>query len=531
LFIYYNSSIRSIIIQCRNDKHIEIINLSKLKKIILKNKKKIAFLLPYYEGRNHSEFLGVGYLSQVLLTKGYDTLIFDEDAICYLMEKKNAENTFDSSRQFIFKKLSDYNPDVICVTINTANYTNSLSLLRFIRKRFVGIKIIVGGPHITSSWATFKMYHKNLFDVAIIGEGEQTLLDVCNRLFKKKSLNVTNGAILSASNTNNLIANQLINKLDDLPFPDREGFYKIFSNKEYPIIEKNYQDVFYSFLPGFRDKKYARIVGSRGCAFACDFCSPSILWKNNHTGIPVRRIRNPKKVVDEIEFLYQKKYRAFYFDDPTFPFKSEPDFYKTMISEFKKRNIHIKWSAPTRSDELSKEILQELYDSGFTYTYFGLETDKKEKLINLGKCFDIEHSLNAIKWCDEIGIHCDVSYQVGVPGDNLDSIIKSIQWLEKHGLQKKSFFSIAAIWPETPLAIRYGLTSDDFEPETDKKKFEARGLYFFEPGNPQIERYYSNCSGNFHFIDEATAIQIKYYLMDAGFIKRFDNKKIISAKD
>lgn len=486
------------------------------------NNRRVAFLIPYYEGRNHNQFLGIGYLSQVLLTNGYDTLIFDEDAICYLMERNNAGNALDSSRQFIFEKLSEYEPDVICVSVNTANYPNSLRLLSFIRNRFPGMSVIVGGPHITSSWKTFKKYHNNLFDMAIIGEGEKTLLEVCNRLFKKRSLLGTDGVILSASSTSTLIARQLINKLDDLPFPDRKGFYKIFSEIEYQIIEEHYQDVFYSFLPGFKDEKYARIVGSRGCSFACDFCSPSILWKNNHTGKPVRRIRDPKRVVDEIEYLYHQNYRAFYFDDPTFPFKSEPEFYTTMISEFKKRNIHVNWSAPTRSDELSKEILQELYDSGFTYTYFGMETDQKEKLMNMEKYFDIEHSLNVIKWCDEIGIHCDVSYQVGLPGDDLDSIIKSIQWLEKHDLQKKSFFSIAAIWPETPLAKKHGINSEDFEPETDKKKLEERGLYFFEPGNPQIERYYSNCTGNFHFIDEKTAIQIKYYLMDAGFIKRFD---------
>jgi len=28
--------------------------------------RRVAMLLPYYEGRNHSQVLGVGYLSQVL---------------------------------------------------------------------------------------------------------------------------------------------------------------------------------------------------------------------------------------------------------------------------------------------------------------------------------------------------------------------------------------------------------------------------------------------------------------------------------
>ncbi len=130
--------------------------------------------------------------------------------------------------------------------------------------------------------------------------------------------------------------------------------------------------------------------------------------------------------------------------------------------------------------------------------------------------------MNLLSACKEIGIHCDVSIQIGLPGETYYSIVKKIQWLEANGLQKNSFFSIAAIWPETPWAIAYGVDSDYFEPTVEKEGLEANGLYYFKPGNPQIERYFSNCSSNFHFIDEETAIRIKYYLMDAGFIKRFD---------
>jgi len=142
----------------------------------------------------------------------------------------------------------------------------------------------------------------------------------------------------------------------------------------------------------------------------------------------------------------------------------------------------------------------------------------------MGKRIDIEKSLNLIRLCKEIGIHCDVSYQIGLPGESFDSIISSIQWLEDQGLQKSSFFSIAAIWPETPWARIYGVKSDDFEPTTDKTSLETNGLFYFNPGNPQIERYFSNCSGNFHFIDEETAIRVKHYLIDSGFIKRFDKQ-------
>lgn len=49
--------------------------------------KRIALLIPYYEGRNHSQFLGVGYLSQMSREADTDTFIIDEDAVFSVMEK------------------------------------------------------------------------------------------------------------------------------------------------------------------------------------------------------------------------------------------------------------------------------------------------------------------------------------------------------------------------------------------------------------------------------------------------------------
>ena len=291
------------------------------------------------------------------------------------------------------------------------------------------------------------------------------------------------------------------------------------------MIDENYRYVFYSHLPGFKGKKFTRIIGSRGCDFSCNFCSPATFWKDPITGKNCRRLRDPIKIVDEIEYLTEHGYEAFYFDDPTFPFLSRPGYYKCLLNEIKKRRLQIAWAAPTRSDELNADILLDLFEAGFTYTYFGLESFRRSALHEMGKKVDIEKSVALVHKCNEIGIHCDVAYQIGLPGENYDSIIDGIQWLAQHGLQKHSFFSIAAIWPGTPWAKSWGIKSYDYEPIANKKSLETKGLYYFEPGIPEIERYYSNCSGNYHFIDKETAINIKHYLIDAGFIKRFDKNK------
>ena len=406
----------------------------------MEKNKKIALLLPYYEGRNHHQFLGIGYLSAVLKKAGYDSLIIDEDAVVFVMEKQQSEAPLISARQYIIEKLKNYCPLIISISINTSNYENSLDLLSLIRKQFPEVQIVVGGPHISTSWKTFFKYHKNLFDIAVIGEGERTFVEICNRISSNTSLEGTYGTVLSSSGVAQYKHRNLIQNLDSLPFPDREGFYKAFPKNIRPIIDENYNCGFYSHLPGFSGKNIQRIVGSRGCDFSCKFCSPSIFWKDPLTGKSCRRLRSPVNIVNEIEYLFEKGYKAFYFDDPTFPFLSKPKFYKSMLSEIKKRGLTINWAAPTRLDELSEDILLELFESGFTYTYFGLETFRNNKLIEMGKRIDIKKSLNIARLCKEIGIHCDVSYQIGLPGDSFDAIIESIQWLEDQGLQKSSFF-------------------------------------------------------------------------------------------
>lgn len=484
--------------------------------------KKIALLLPLYEGRNHSPFLGMGYLSAVLRDAGYRTRIIDEDAVFSLMHEAHPEDPLRLTREFVASSLQDFAPDAIGVTINTTNYERGLELLGLVKEGFPDVPVIVGGPHISTSWRAFKKHHPHLFDVAVVGEGEKTIVEVCHHIFSGRSLDGLPGAVTLRTPNSAFRPPSHIEDLDCLPYPDREGFEKVFSSQEREIIAEHYRKVFYAHLPGFRGKKFARIVGSRGCTFSCSFCSPSVFWRDPLTGRPTRRLRNPRRIADEVESLYKKGYKAFYFDDPTFPFKSYPEFYKTFIDEIRQRNLKINWAAPTRYDELAEEILEELAESGFTYTYFGLETCQAEDLCKMGKATDVGQCLELIKWCNQVGIHCDVSYQIGLPGQGWDKMIKSIQWLEEHGLQKRSFFSLAAVWPETPLAKEFGISSEDFEPDSDKNPLEKRGLYFFKPGNPQIEKYFSNCSGTFHFIDEETAIRVKYYLMDAGFIKRFE---------
>ena len=482
----------------------------------------IAFLLPAYFGSNHSLFLGVAYLVSSVKEKGNNAIVIDEDAINWMYYRTGYENCLEMAEKRVCSEIKKYSTDVICISINTANYINAIRMLKYVREEFPSIYTVVGGPHISTCYKTFHECHKDLYDAAIIGEGEKALCELIQCLKQGKN-NISIPGIYYSNSTQNFVLGKMVD-IDSIPFPDRKAFFEIYNQNEKKYAEENYTRVFYSHLPGF-EKGHARIVASRGCNNNCAFCSPSVYWKNPQNQKAHRRIRNAKLVVDEIELLI-KNVGAIYFDDPSFPIKTDLVFFNEFEKEIKKRKLKFNWGAPICSNEIDYHILDRLQEIGFTYTYFGLENYKVEYLKKFNKNQNINNSLNIIKECQKRNIHCDVSYQIGLPNETKDDIQKSIDWIFSNQIERNTFYSITAIWPETKLAEEYGVKALYYEPEYNKNEFEKRsGLYFYEQGNQLIEQFYSNCSGTYHFIPLELAIETKYYVFDKGLTNRFAKKR------
>ena len=484
---------------------------------------KIAFLLPAYFGSNHSIFLGVGYLVAVLKRKGNKVIVLDEDAIRWVYAKTDEQTSLQLAEVRVINEIKRYSPDVLCVSINTTNYTNALRILKYTRKNFPEIFMVVGGPHISTCYETFSAWHRNLFDAAVIGEGEISLCMLIENL--KRGIHHASIAGICYPDTLTLYTPSKMVDINKLPFPDRESFFEIYNAEERLLAEENYNRVFYSHLPGF-ENGHARIVASRGCYNECPFCSPAVYWRNPKNFRPCRRVRKATFIVDEIEQLLSKGVKAIFFDDPTFPIKSDMKFFLEFEREILMRDLKFNWGAPICITEVDYKILDRLQKLGFTFTYFGLENYKASVLKNFRKNPNLMRCLRLIAECSAKGIHCDAAYQIGLPNESFDDIKRSIDWIFKNNLERNTFYSITAIWPKTELAKQYNVTPDCYEPEFNKKIFEqTSGLFFYEQGNPIIEPFYSNCSGTYHFIPMELAIEIKYYMFDSGLTNRFDKKR------
>lgn len=480
---------------------------------------RVTFLLPAYFGSNHSLFLGVGYLAAAVKSQGNQAIVIDEDAITWIYARDGNPGALEKAQKRVLAEIELYVPDVLCVSINTANYKNALRMLHYVRKNFPEIFMIVGGPHISTCYNTFQSWHRELFDAAIIGEGEITLCSLIESLKTGRRGARIPGVCYSHEELTYLPGD--IVDINKLPFPDREAFFAIYDESERVLAAEHYTRVFYSHLPGF-ENGHARVVASRGCYNHCIFCSPGVYWRDPRSLKPHRRVRDAVSVLEEIEMLIASGVQAVYFDDPTFPIKSDLKFFNTFEKEIRARGLHFHWGAPICSSEVDSHILDRLQKIGFSYTYFGLENYKAEQLKVFQKQQDIQQCLMLIAECKKRAIHCDASYQIGLPNETLEDIKRSIDWIFQNKIERNTFYSITAIWPSTVLAEQYGVLPECYEPDYPKRRFEEKsGLFFYEQGDPVLEQFYSNCSGTYHFIPTDLAKEIKYYMFDCGLSNRF----------
>ncbi len=184
------------------------------------------------------------------------------------------------------RKLADtiikYNPDVLGMSFTTQAATGAYKLINEIKAQNKRIKVVNGGPHPTIM--PEESFQRSKADVVVIGEGEETFLEILQRIENREAIDCISGtAVLCDGKFKPNPHRPLIKNLDDIPFPARD----LLDITKYP---------------GYLYKKYrvdTDIISARGCPFNCTYCSNPV-WKLQK---PWYRVRSPKNVVDEMEFI------------------------------------------------------------------------------------------------------------------------------------------------------------------------------------------------------------------------------------
>jgi radical SAM superfamily enzyme YgiQ (UPF0313 family) len=204
---------------------------------------------------------------------------------------------------------------------------------------------------------------------------------------------------------------RVVEDLDILPNPDRESI----DYEGHPMPT-------------------ASILGSRGCPWDCSFCSIRPFYEDQ--GGPLRRLRKPQAIVDEMIELHRNRgVPIFLFQDDDFLAGGKNA--KLWAMEIGDRIAaagfagKIAFKISCRSDEIQVEILERLMAGGLTHVYMGVESGDEEGLLNMSKRMKPEAHLRAGRILKQAGLSFDFGFMLMDPYSTLRSIRQNVTFLEE----------------------------------------------------------------------------------------------------
>jgi radical SAM superfamily enzyme YgiQ (UPF0313 family) len=159
---------------------------------------------------------------------------------------------------------------------------------------------------------------------------------------------------------------------------------------------------------------------SRGCPFKCIFCVGRKM-----VGAKVR-YRNPKSVVDEMEYLAGFGFRQINVADDLFT--SNENHCLKVCDEIIKRGLEIKWTSFARVDTVSVKVLKRMKEAGCHTVSFGIESGNREMLKRIKKGITLEQVTEAVKMCNEAGVSPHASFILGLPGETPETLRETVEF-------------------------------------------------------------------------------------------------------
>ncbi|MHA1650628.1 MAG: B12-binding domain-containing radical SAM protein [Candidatus Helarchaeota archaeon] len=377
------------------------------------------------------------------------------------------------------KSLENFLDNISLVGITGYITQHKIMLLTAERIKTYNPNIIVtfGGPHVT---LTKDLLAKSPYvDYIIQGEGEFTFSKLIDRLDNNRQISDIDGLIFKENKRIKINKPRFIENLDNLPIPAFE-----LSNL------KTYYDLFmkkYDELGAFSYPRSYRIPleGSRGCPVACNFCSARTILGSKW------RTKTPERLIQEILRVEELFPKIFHADDTyiTFVdnnFTTSKKHVLNFCSLKKKSKIDIPWAALTRATDLTYDLLKAMVNTGFFATYIGGESGDPDSLLNIGKKYKIDSTINAVKACIKANVQrIIVSFIVGFPFENMIAIKNTLEYAYKLrelapdriiiSIYKATPFPSTPLWKELESQGKLSPNLENYDPTI------AKGLVFDHP--------------------------------------------------
>ncbi len=366
---------------------------------------------------------GLAYLGAVLKRDGFEVRIYDQHAVY-------------GTNDDLMRIMDEYQPEAIGFSCLTFVMETVEDASRRIRQTHPNCKIICGNIHAT--YFPKELVEMGVADYVIREEGEEAILEICRSLRDGHHPTEVNGTTTSEGGKVKHNDTPALIDLESLPYPAwdlLDGYAYVPDPLNLAPLQSMTQPL--------------AIQGSRGCPFACTFCSQDTMYKRV-------RVRSPESVVNELEYVHETYgTTVFGFIDAIFPLS--PKQGHAFADEMIRRGLHKKvvWFTETRVDLVNYDLLKHLKESGLTFIQYGIESGDDMVLKRLmRKKASVNQAREALKWSRDLGILTFGLFVVGMPGESREQILKTIEFAKELDPDVAKF-NVAIPFPGSELWERY----------------------------------------------------------------------------
>jgi radical SAM superfamily enzyme YgiQ (UPF0313 family) len=285
-------------------------------------------------------------------------------------------------------------PSLVGATSMTHDVVSAGEIAEGVKARAPSVLTAVGGVHATA------LPHRILsdfpsFDFAVLGEGEETLVELVRALSSGSPLDAIHGlAWRNGESTRENEPRARKDDLDALPLPAWDLF---------------------------PDAREYHVITARGCPYQCVFCTAPY-------GHKIRE-RSPENVLAEM-YAVAERYqpRHYRINDESFAFKKERG--ERIVAGIKEHEElrAIPKAASLRANSVYPELMEGMRDAGFVYVDFGVESGDPEILTRIKKRVTMDELRHAVAVTKRAGIKVGGNYIIGHPGETPATIRKTIRF-------------------------------------------------------------------------------------------------------
>lgn len=379
--------------------------------------------------------LALAYLSAFLKAKGHEINIFDLNIQLYnkigseyrkywkfeyildwvngsvFLKEKFLPNDFYRNWA---RSIINSGSEVIGFSVQSSSLEASLNLAKEIKKLAGNKRIIFGGPiHLcykdinektTSKFIinllNITIDNNSVIDIMVIGEGEETLVEILDRLEGNEGLEDCKGIVFKENGkiTGNP-PRPLIKELDEIPFPDFSGFSQ-----------------------WNRDR--SPILGSRGCIHKCLFCDDTLMWRHF-------RLRSAENILEEFKLQKSQGVKFLEFNDLLI--NGNLNQLSELCNLLIKEKLGLGWGGSACINSgMDLDFLKKMKQAGCCYLNYGVESGSQKILDEMRKGYTLKDIEKVIQNTCHAGITVCTNWIVGFPAETYKDFIETLRFIEKN---------------------------------------------------------------------------------------------------